>query len=100
MRLAATFFPFSCKHNQQKNLMSGWPTRALAVLLAAFAMTLALSLGTMPVAAQAVSTGTVAGQVTDQTNAVVPGATVALTDRATQISRTATTSSSAASLST
>src|ERR1051326_1611650 len=35
-------------------------------------------------------TGSVAGQITDQTGAVVPGATVTLTDQSTHSSRTTT----------
>ena len=49
---------------------------------------LALSL---PVWGQSTSTGTVSGQVTDPTNAVVVGASVALVDTHTGTSRTATT---------
>jgi hypothetical protein len=44
--------------------------------------------------AQSTSTGTVAGSVTDQQNAVVVGATVTLTDSATNSSRNATTNAS------
>ncbi len=41
--------------------------------------------------AQSTSTGTVAGGITDQSGAVVPGATVTLTDNSTNIARTTTT---------
>jgi hypothetical protein len=44
--------------------------------------------------AQSASTGIVAGQVTDPSDAAVVGATVTLTDKATSISRTATTNDS------
>ncbi len=47
--------------------------------------------GTLPVWAQSTSSGTVAGTITDPTGAVVAGATVSLTDPATNITRTATT---------
>src|SRR5437868_8697940 len=47
-----------------------------------------------PVYGQTSSAGTVAGQVTDPTNAVVAGATVTLTDNTTNTSRTATTNES------
>ena len=45
----------------------------------------------LPVWSQSTSSGTVAGSVTDPSNAVVPGATVALTDSSTNIARTTTT---------
>jgi hypothetical protein len=47
--------------------------------------------GALPVWAQTGSTGTVAGIVTDQSNAVVAGASVTLTDISTNISRGAST---------
>jgi hypothetical protein len=47
--------------------------------------------GSLPVWSQSSSSGTVAGSVTDQSNAVVPGASVALTDTGTNIARTTTT---------
>jgi len=47
----------------------------------------------LPAWAQSTSTGTVAGSVTDASNAVVVGATVTLTDTSTNIARTATTNS-------
>src|SRR5271170_2423457 len=47
--------------------------------------------GALPVWAQTGSTGTVAGVVTDQSNAVVAAATVTLTDTSTNVSRSATT---------
>jgi hypothetical protein len=45
----------------------------------------------LPMWAQSTSTGTVAGTVSDQSGAVVGGATVTLTDKATSIPRTAAT---------
>jgi len=45
----------------------------------------------LPVWSQSTSSGTVAGSVTDQSNAVVPNATVSLTDTATGIARTTNT---------
>jgi hypothetical protein len=45
----------------------------------------------LPVWAQSTSTGTVAGSVTDPSGAVVAGATVTVTDTATNVSRTTTT---------
>ena len=47
--------------------------------------------GVLPVWSQSTSSGTVAGSVVDQSNAVVPGATVTMTDSSTNIARTATT---------
>jgi hypothetical protein len=56
---------------------------------------IALCIGTaLRAGAQATSTGTVVGVVTDQSNAVVGGATVALIDPSTGISQTATTNDS------
>jgi hypothetical protein len=48
-------------------------------------------LGTIPAWAQSISTGTVAGTITDPSGAVVAGATVTLTDTSTNISRAVTT---------
>jgi Carboxypeptidase regulatory-like domain len=45
----------------------------------------------LPMWAQSTSTGTVAGSVTDQSGAVVPGATVTLTDASTNVARTTVT---------
>lgn len=45
----------------------------------------------LPMWAQSSSTGTVAGSVTDQSGAVVPGATVTLTDTSTNVARTTVT---------
>ncbi|MFZ0275728.1 MAG: carboxypeptidase-like regulatory domain-containing protein [Candidatus Sulfotelmatobacter sp.] len=45
----------------------------------------------LPVWSQSTSSGTLAGSVTDPSNAVVPGATVALTDSSTNIARTTST---------
>jgi len=47
--------------------------------------------GALPVWAQSTSSGTVAGTITDPSGAVVVGATVSLTDTATNVSRAATT---------
>jgi hypothetical protein len=47
--------------------------------------------GALPVCAQSTSSGTVAGTITDSSGAVVAGATVSLTDTATNATRTATT---------
>ena len=47
-----------------------------------------LCLGTTPVWAQSSTAGTVTGQVTDETNAAVPGALIKLTDISTTASQT------------
>jgi len=47
--------------------------------------------GALPVWSQSASSGTIAGTVTDQSNAVVPGAAVMLTDTATNVERTTNT---------
>jgi Carboxypeptidase regulatory-like domain len=59
------------------------------VLFVSVALLLAISPGLLY--SQAVSTGTVAGQVTDPTGAAVTDATVTLTDNATTVSRSTTT---------
>ncbi len=61
-----------------------WP--GLTAMLAVF-FALATTLGL----AQATNTGTVVGEVTDQSGAVVPGALVTLTESTTNVSRTTTT---------
>ncbi len=50
-----------------------------------------LWLGAAPAWAQSTSTGTIVGTVTDQSGAIVNGATVTLTDSSTKTARTATT---------
>ena len=61
-----------------------WPVRThLAALILAF-----LLLSTLSALAQSASTGTLTGTVTDPTGAVIPGATVTLTDVATKAQRT------------
>jgi hypothetical protein len=50
--------------------------------------------GVLPVWAQSASSGTVSGIVADQSNAVVAGASITLTDTATNISRTANSNAS------
>src|SRR6202167_1269109 len=50
--------------------------------------------GALPVWSQSASSGTVSGSVADQSNAVVAGAAITLTDTATNISRTATSNAS------
>jgi hypothetical protein len=58
----------------------------------AFVLVLAVCVGSaLPMWAQSTSTGTVAGSITDQSGAVVGGATVTLTDIATSTQRTTTT---------
>ncbi len=59
----------------------------------AITVTCSLLLCTLPVLAQTGSQGTVTGLVTDQSNAVVPDATVTITDTGTHSVRTTTTNS-------
>src|SRR5579863_9014478 len=67
-------------------------TRSLTLALV---LIVVICLGSaMPAWAQSTSTGTLAGSVTDQSGAVVPGATVTLTDKATHNTRGTTTNSS------
>ncbi|HTC56932.1 MAG TPA: carboxypeptidase-like regulatory domain-containing protein, partial [Candidatus Sulfotelmatobacter sp.] len=50
--------------------------------------------GALPVWSQSAASGTVSGSVADPSNAVVSGATITLTDIATNIPRTATSNAS------
>jgi len=68
-------------------------SRSLQLPLSLLVLVIAISVCSLPAWAQSTSTGTVAGSVTDQSNAIVVGATVTLTDKATNIARTATTNS-------
>jgi len=52
-----------------------------------------LCVGVLPAWTQVTSMGTVTGTVTDKTGAVIPAATVTLTDTLTQEKRTASTNS-------
>lgn len=63
-----------------------WPAMA-AMLMLFVGLSAKLAYG------QATTTGTVVGSVTDQSGAVIPGATVTLTDTSTSSERTTTTSS-------
>src|SRR5579862_3218279 len=68
--------------------------RIRTVQLAVFLLVVVGLLGTLPAWAQSASSGSVAGAITDPSGAVVAGATVTLTDPATNVSRTATTNAS------
>ena len=62
-----------------------------------FSLALLITIGFVlvaPLRLMAQATGTVAGVVTDETGAVIPGVTVTVTSTATSQSRTATTRSS------
>jgi hypothetical protein len=61
-----------------------------SVKLGLVLLTVVCLAGALPVWSQMVSTGTVAGTITDPSSALVAGATVTLTDTSTNISRTAT----------
>jgi len=73
-------------------LGGSFPSRSFLATLGLLAATV-LWLCVMPAWTQVTVGGTVTGTVTDKTGAVVPGATVTLTDTATQEKRTATTNS-------
>jgi hypothetical protein len=62
-----------------------------SIKLALFLVLVVCVGSTLPMWAQSTSTGTVAGSVTDQSGAVVAGATVTLTDTSTNIARATTT---------
>src|SRR5215469_14623005 len=65
--------------------------RGLSWLVLGLCLATLVSLSAVPGKAQSTSTGTVTGLVSDQQNAVVPGADVSLTDVATGTSRKTTT---------
>ncbi|MHB8411504.1 MAG: carboxypeptidase-like regulatory domain-containing protein [Candidatus Acidiferrales bacterium] len=73
------------------NSSRGASYRLVFVCLVAFLAAIALAMTSTIAWAQSASTGTVAGTVTDNTNAIVPGATVTITQKATSTSRTTTT---------
>ena len=73
-------------------LRGSFPSRSFLATLGLMAIIL-LWVGAVPAWTQVASSGTVTGTVTDKTGAVVPGATVTLTDVSTQETRTATTNS-------
>jgi hypothetical protein len=64
------------------------------IKFAVFLLVVVGLVGALPVWSQSVSSGTVAGTITDPSGAVVAGATVTLTDVSTNIPRTATTNAS------
>jgi len=66
-------------------------TRSIVAAKAALALLTLLVPGTAEVWAQAVSTGAISGQVVDEQNSAVPGATVKITDTATNIILSTTT---------
>jgi len=79
-----------CNHNALGS-RSAVTSNAAFVLGIASIFLFVLALCTAPVLAQTVATGTVVGTVTDNTGAVVVGATVTLVDKATGDTRTTTT---------
>ena len=68
-------FPQTSRHNSLGGRMN-WKR----FFVVAFALLVAMSLGSARLAAQTTSTGDIAGVVTDPSNAVVPDATVTLRD--------------------
>ncbi|HEV2615570.1 MAG TPA: carboxypeptidase-like regulatory domain-containing protein [Candidatus Acidoferrales bacterium] len=73
------------------NSSSGKSFRFAFAIFVSFLAALAFVVMPTAVRGQATNTGTVAGVVTDSTNAVVPGATVTITDPATHDTRTTAT---------
>jgi hypothetical protein len=75
-----------------RDTQSIWLEEAMQIRSLKFALVLLLVVGlcgAVPVWAQSASSGTVSGIVSDPSNAVVAGASITLTDSATNISRTA-----------
>src|SRR5580700_350266 len=62
-----------------------------SVKLALFLLLVICVGSALPMWAQSTSTGTIAGSITDQSGAVVPGATVVVTDTTTNVTRATTT---------
>ena len=65
--------------------------QAMTALAQITSIVLLVILGSVTTLAQSTATGTVSGQVTDPTNAVIVGATVSLTDNGTGATRSTTT---------
>ena len=68
--------------------------RIVAVFVSVVCLAMLLGIGAAPAWSQATSTSTVAGQVTDESGAVVPGAAITLTDADTKAIRTTTSNES------
>src|SRR5579862_6841547 len=85
------FFPWSVA---TLNLWSEETMYIRGVKLALVLLLVVCVGNSLPAWAQSTSTGSVAGSVTDPTGAVVAGATVTLTDIATNTARTTTTNAS------
>jgi hypothetical protein len=81
---------FSQGDKSMRKLQS-YPSCPCTVTLALFLLFIVGAGSTLSVWAQSTSTGTIAGTVTDQSNAVVSGAAVTLTDTSTRNSRSAAT---------
>src|SRR5437868_10123894 len=79
----------SCNHTPCPS--EGFLKKSLAAAAQLTVAIVLLSLASAMVCAQSTATGTVSGQVTDPTSAVIVGATVTLTDTATGGARTTTT---------
>jgi Carboxypeptidase regulatory-like domain len=93
LRGSWSFLPSFCRNIDHKHLHPQPATigSSLTLLLQLACMALLVSLTLSPAWAQSTATGTVSGQVTDQTGATIAGANVTLTDASTSTSRGTTT---------
>ena len=83
----------SCSNYTPKPMPDCRSWKALAVILQLTALVLLLALGAVSGFGQSTATGTVVGTVTDPQGAVVPEATVSLTDKSTSATTKTTTNS-------
>src|ERR1700746_66868 len=86
MMRSLPFFPrpqFNCKHPRRLS--------ASSLLTSLFCVALFFQLTLSSALAQSTASGTISGQVTDSTKAVIPGATITIVDKATGTSRITTT---------
>src|SRR5262249_11321651 len=81
---------FLFRKNNKDNI-STFRAERIAALAQRLTVVLLFLLSSVSILAQSTATGTVSGQVTDQTNAVIVGATVTLTDNDTGGTRSTTT---------
>jgi hypothetical protein len=85
------WFPPSLKDSKNNQEYRRQPARNTSILLVLLLLVCTALLSLTPAWAQSTASGTVSGQVTDPSDAVIPGATVTLVDTATKTTRDTTT---------
>ena len=76
-------FLFDNKCNQSRSISRNLPTGRVVAIAQLITILLLMLFGSVAILAQSTAPGTVSGQITDPTSAVIVGATVTLTDTAT-----------------